>query len=76
MYHQSKKKKLIDVERPHMNLRSKDKVKFKKVQLRMYELYLRSPMCRCIRLWDMLKQKYKRRQLKFKLMIKPMCKPS
>ena len=76
MYHQSKKKKLIDVERPRMNLRSNDKVKFKKVQLHMYELYLRSPMCRCIRLWDMLKQKYKKRQLKFKLLIKPMCRPT
>ena len=78
MYRQSKKRKLIDVARPRMNLRSHDKVKFKKVRMRMYELYLRSPMCRCIRLWDMLKAEVQRAttKVKFKLLIKPMCRPT
>ena len=61
-----------------MNLHNKDKVKFKKVQIRTYELYLRSPMCRCIRLWDMLKAEVQRvtTKVKFKLLIKPMCRPT
>ena len=37
-HHTSKKRKLIDVERPGMNLRSNDKVKVKKERMHMYGL--------------------------------------
>ena len=78
MYRQSRKRNLLDVERPRMSLRSNDKVKFKKMRMRMYELYLKSPMCRCIKLWDMLKAEVQRAttKAKFKLLIKPMCRPT
>ena len=78
MYRQSKKRKLIDVERPRMNLRSNDEVKFQKVLMRGYELYLRSPMCRCTKIWDMLKAEVQRAttKVKFKLLIKTMCRPT
>ena len=61
-----------------MNRRSNDKVKFKKVRMRGYELYLRSPMCRCTKIWDMLKAEVQRAtiKVKFKLLIKPMCRPT
>ena len=61
-----------------MNLHSNDEVKFKTVQMRMYELYLKSPMCRCIRLWDMLNVEVQRAttKVKFKLLIKPKCRPT
>ena len=76
MHRQSKKRKQIGVERPCMNLRSNNKVKFKKIQMCMYELYSWSPMCRCIRLLDMLKAEVQRvtTKVRFKFLIKPMCR--
>ena len=77
MYRQSKKRRLIDVNRPHINLRSNDKVKFKKSRMRTYELYLKSPMSRSNKLWDMLKAEVQKAttKVKFKHAIKSMCRP-
>ena len=61
-----------------INLHSNDKVKLNKIRMPMYELYLRSPMCRGIRLWDMLKVEVQKAttNIKFKLLFKLMCRPT
>ena len=65
---------------PHTNLSCNDEVKFKRVQMHieLYELNLKSPMCRCIKLWDTLKTELQmaKTKVKFKLLIKPMCRPT
>ena len=77
MFRQSKKRRLIDVDRPQIILQSNDKVKFKKSRMGTYELYLKSPMHRSIKLWDMLKAEVQKAttKVKFKLTIKSMCSP-
>ena len=54
MYRLSKKKHKLNVIRPKIILRSNAKVKFLKKRKRTYEIYLKSPMCRCSKLWEML----------------------
>ena len=55
MYRQSKMCHLIDTTKAYIDLRSNTSIKFKKARKRTYELYLRSPMYRCGKLWDMLR---------------------
>ena len=78
MYRQSKKKDKLEVERSNINLRSNEKVKFRKTRMRTYELYLKSPLCRCIKIWDMLKAGVQRAttKVKFKALVRPMCRPT
>ena len=76
MYRHSKKTHKLDEVRPKVNLRSNRKVKFKKKRKRLYEIYLKSPLCRCSKLWDMLAPGVQRSttKVKFKNCIKPMCR--
>ena len=57
------------------NLRSNKKVKFKKGKLRKFELYLRSPLCRGISVWEMLTADVQRAttKVKFKKLIHVLC---
>ena len=54
MYRQSKLYNKLNHRRPSINLRSNRKVKFKKKLKRTYQVYLKSPMSRGIKIWDML----------------------
>ena len=76
MYRLSKKKHKLNVIRPKINLRSTAKVKFLKKRKRTYEIYLKSPMCRCSKLWEMLAFDVQRAttKVKFKTLIKGMCR--
>ena len=78
MYRQSKKKGKLDIKRTHINLRSNKKVKFKKIPMRNYEIFLRSPLYRCSKIWEMLKPEIQRAttKVKFKNYIRPMCRPN
>ena len=78
MYRQSQMKHKIKTERSHRNLRSNKKVKFKKPRMRTYEIYLKSPLCRCSKIWDMLKPEVQRAttKVKFKSLVMPMCRPT
>ena len=78
MYRQSKKKKRLEIKRPRINLRSNNKVKFKKPLMRTYELYLKSPLCRCIKIWETLSSEIQKAttKVKFKNLIRPICRPT
>ena len=45
------------------------------IRKRHYELYLRSPLSRCIKIWSMINKDVQRAttKVKFKKLIKPMC---
>ena len=77
MYRQSKMCRLIDTTKAYIDLRSNHSIKFKKPRKRTYELYLKSPMYRCAKLWDMLKPEVQKAttKVKFKSFIKQMCRP-
>ena len=65
----------LDYVRPLIRLRSNKKVKFKKVLKRNYQLYLKSPMARGIKIWETLTAEMQKAttKVKFKNMIKPLC---
>ena len=74
MYHQSHMNHKLDVARPTVNQRSNNKVKFKKTHMRTYEVYLKSPLCRCSKIWEMLTYSDRTTtKVKFKNLIKQMC---
>ena len=77
MYRQSKLPGMLDYGRPSKILRRSAKVKFKKrKKRRKYELYLKIPKVRGVKVWDML-QSYVQRattKVKFKSMIKHICR--
>ena len=56
------------------------KVKFKKLPKRNYDFFLRSPLYRCSKIWEMLALKPEiqraKTKFKFKNYIKPMCRPN
>ena len=55
MYRQSKLPGMLDHGRPSINLRSNAKIKFKKRKKRQkYQLYLKSPKVRGVKVWEML----------------------
>ena len=72
MYRQSKKPGIIDVARPPINLHSNKKVKCKKRIKYRYEMYLKSPRVRGVRVWDMLPATVQKvtTKVKFKCLIK------
>ena len=76
MYRQSKIDGNIEYRRPSINLRSNGKVKFKAKQRRKYELYLKSPKVRGVKLWEMLPLDVQRAttKVKFKKLIKEICR--
>ena len=78
MYQQSQMKHTIESERSQSNLRSNKKVKFKKRFMNTYEIYLKSPLCSCSKIWDMLKPEVQRAttKVKFKNFVMPMCRPT
>ena len=63
-----------DAERPSISSRN-EKVKFKKTHMHTYEIYFSSPLCRCIKFWDMLKPEVQRSTTKvnFKTLITRIC---
>ena len=75
MFRQSKFTDKLDYVRPLIRLRSNKKVKFKKVLKRNYQLYLKSPMARGIKIWETLTAEMQKAttKVKFKTMIKPLC---
>ena len=76
MYRQSKIDGNIEYRRPSINLRSNGKVKFKAKRRRKYELYLKSPKVRGVKLWEMLPLDVQREttKVKFKKLIKEICR--
>ena len=44
----------LDIDRSRENLRSNNKIKFKRKHKRVYESYLKSPLCHCNKIWEML----------------------
>ena len=77
MYRQSHMEHKLDMARPAINLRSNNKIKFKKTRMRTYEMYLRSPLYRCSKIWEMLTYDVQRAttKVKFKNLIKQICRP-
>ena len=67
----------VDTSKAYIDLRSNKRVKFKKARKRTYELYLKSPLYRCSKLWDMLKPEVQKAttKVKFKSFVKQMCRP-
>ena len=76
MYRYSKKHENLDCRRPTMNLRSSNKVKFRKKGKRKYELYLKSPKVRGVKVWEMLPSNVQKAttKVKFKNFMKSICK--
>ena len=66
----------LEVERPTVTIGSNNKVKIKKTCMRTYEVYLKSPLCRCSKIWEMLTYDVQRvtKKVKFKNLIKQMCR--
>ena len=65
MYPQSKNVDKLDYVRPTIRLRSNRKVKFKEIPKWNYQLYLKSPMARGIKIWEMLYIEMQRATTKF-----------
>ena len=76
MYRQSKKPGISDPFRPAINLRSNKKVKFKRDTKYRYQIYLKSPRIRGVRVWDMLPATVQKAttKVKFKTLIKKICR--
>ena len=74
-YRQSRMKHMVDTNRPNIVLRSHDRIKFKTIGKRHYELYLKSPLSRCIKVWNTVCKEVQRAtsKVKFKKLIRPMC---
>ena len=77
MYRQSKMSHLLDTSKAYVELRSNKSFTFKMGKNRTYDLYLKSPFSRCLKIWEMLKLDVQRATTKLKLMmlIKQMCRP-
>ena len=76
MYILSKKNVNLEIARPSINLRSNSKIHFKKGKRRKYEKYLKSPLVRGVKLWEMLPEKVQKAttKVKFKSFVKQICK--
>ena len=76
MYMLSKKNVNLEIARPSINLRSNSKIHFKKRKRRKYEKYLKSPLVRGVKLWEMLPEKVQKAttKVKFKSFVKQICK--
>ena len=66
MYRQSNITSKLDYVRSTIRLRSNKKVKFRRVLKRNYQLYLKSPMARGIRIWETLTSEMQRATTKVK----------
>ena len=77
MYRQSETKHKLDTTEAYIGLRSNKKVTFKKVQMRTHEMYVKSPLIRCSKMWEMLKPEVQRAntKVKFKYYVNQMCRP-
>ena len=76
MYILSKKNVNLEIARPSINLRSNSKIHFKKRKRRKYEKYLKSPLVRGVKLWEMLPEKVQKAttKVKFRSFVKQICK--
>ena len=77
MYRYSKLSDKLEYKRPSINLRSNKKVKFKKLRKRKYEQYLKSPLVRGVKVWEMLPVAVQKAttKVKFKSYMKQICRP-
>ena len=71
-----KKPGILDPFRPAINLRSIKKVKFKRDTKYRYQIYLKSPRIRGVRVWDMLPATVQKAttKVKFNTLIKKICR--
>ena len=76
MYRRSKNNKNLELKRPTNNLPSNKRVQFKKCRRRKYELYLRSSLVRCVRIWEMLTESVQKAttKVKFKKLLGVICR--
>ena len=76
IYRQSKIPGILDPFRPPINLRSNKKVKFMKDNKYRYQMFLKSPRIRGVRVWDMLPATVQKAttKVKFKTLIKKICR--
>ena len=58
----------LDLHRSNINLRSNNKVIFKRLCIHTYEVFLKSPLSQCIKVWEMLKSEvqWETTEVKFK----------
>ena len=72
----SQRQNELDCDRLAINLRSNNKVNFKKAKKQLYELYLKSSKVRGLRIWEMLPANMKKAttKVKFKRLVKAICK--
>ena len=77
MYRYSKLSDKLEYTRPSINLRSNKKVKFKKLRKREYEQYLKSPLVRGVKVWEMLPVAVQKAttKVKVKSYMKQICRP-
>ena len=71
-----KGQKELGCDRLTINLRSNNKVNFKKAKKQLYEFYLKSPKVRGWRIWEMLPANDQKvtTQVKFKRLVTAICK--
>ena len=76
MYRHGKRQNELDCEWPTINLRSNNKVNFKKANKRKYELYLKSPKVRGVQIREMLPANVQKAttKVKFKRLVKAICR--
>ena len=67
MYRLGKKNVNLEIARPAINLNRNSKVHFKKRKRRKYEKYLKSPLVRGVKLWEMLPEKVQKATTQVKL---------
>ena len=65
MFHRSKNQIYLDSARPNVNLRGRNKIKFKKYK-RQNEKYMRSPLARGDIMWDRIPEQIQRSTTKVK----------
>ena len=75
MCKQSKMSGMLDHHRSSINLRSNKKVNFTKKSKWRYELYLKSPKVRGVKVWEMLPAGVEKAttKVKFKKLLKTLC---
>ena len=76
LYRQSRMTNKNDKSTPYIGLRSDKEVTFRKVRMRIYETYYKSPMWRYISICEMLKPEHQSAitKVKFKQMTKIICR--
>ena len=55
-YRQSRMKNMVDTNRPKIVLRSHNIIKLKPLGKKHYELYLKRPLSRCVKVWNTVRK--------------------